>query len=239
MKWQDQGFVLSAKRHGESSWILSLLTENHGRHVGIVRLSKKDHALLQLGNLVQATWTARLPEHMGTWQLELISSPLARLMTDPLKLTALTSVTHVLNQILAERHTYPILYQSLNDFIQDLLRTSMDPKQQTRWLKSYVLFELLMLDQLGYGLDLTTCAATGQRDHLSFISPKSGRAVSHEAGLPYQDRLFKLPLFLQGDCPETPPLDVKNALQMTGHFLTTYFFEKGLPESRIRLFEAL
>lgn len=250
MKWLDHGIVLSARRHGESSWILSLLTHDHGRHVGLIRISKKDQVLLQLGNLVQASWSARLPDHLGTWQLELISSPLARILSDPLKLTALTSVMHLLDQILAERHGYPTIYESLDLFIQGLIQeTHLDSHHQTRWLKTYVHFELMLLDQLGYGLDLMTCAVTGQRDNLAFVSPKSGRAVSYEAGLPYKDKLFKLPSFLMqnnSDSHSDLPVDstdLKEGLQMTGYFLNANLFSEGskigLPTSRRRLWEAL
>ena len=250
MKWLDRGIVLSARRHGESSWILSLLTHDHGRHAGLVRISKKDQVLLQLGNLVQASWSARLPEHLGTWQLELISSPLARILSDPLKLTALTSVMHLLDQVLAERHVYPTIYQSLDLFIQSLIcETHADIQYQTRWLKLYVRFELMLLEQLGYGLDLTTCAATGQQENLAFVSPKSGRAVSYEAGLPYEERLFRLPPFLIQDDDDAlrdslvDLADLKDCLKMTGYFMSANLFSEGskagLPESRLRLCAAL
>lgn len=247
MKWQDQGIVLSARRHGESSWILSLLTYDHGRHVGMARVSKKDQILLQMGNLVQATWTARLPEHLGTWQLELISSPLARIMSDSLKLTALTSMIHLLDQVLAERHAYPHIYNSLDSFIKRFSSDcSQDLEIQTRWLSDYVRFELMLLEQLGYGLDLSTCASTGQRVDLAYVSPKSGRAVSQGAGLPYQDRLFRLPSFLmqEGENGQVCSfVDLINGLKMTGYFLSQNLFSEGsktgLPESRFRLCEAV
>jgi DNA repair protein RecO (recombination protein O) len=243
MKWQDQGIVLGARRHGENSWITSLFTFEHGRHLGLLRLSKKDLSFLQVGNFVQASWSARLVEQLGMWQLELTFSPLARLIHDPLKLIALTSVTQLLNSALPERHVYPALYQSLEALIHELTLESQDLHDQTRWLKPYALFELMMLEQLGYGLDLTRCAATGQRDDLIFVSPKSGRAVSREAGLPYQERLFKFPAFLKGrgedllEDAEVPPSEIGESLKMTGHFITINFFNRGLPESRSRLYE--
>ncbi len=242
MKWQDQGIVLSARRHGESSWILSLLTQDHGRHVGLARISKKNQVLLQMGNLVQASWTARLPEHLGMWQLELVSSPLARIMADPLKLTGLTSVIHLLDHILAERLSYPHIYDSLEAFIQGLWIKKENSHDQTQWLRSYVRFELMLLEQLGYGLDLRTCAATGQRENLIYVSPKTGRAVCQESGAPYHDRLLRLPPFLSdiafGESDLQSP-DLKDGLKMTGYFLGTHFFPKGLPESRFRLFASL
>lgn len=228
MKWQDQGIVLRAKRHGESSWILSLMTHDHGRHVGMMRVSAKNQIILQAGNLVQATWTARLPDHLGSWQLELISSPLARIMNNPLKLMALTALIQLLDQILAERHPYPLIYQALVVFINHIQR------EESIWLRDYIVFELMILEQLGYGLDLSKCAATGRTDDLVYVSPKSGCAVSREVGQPYHDRMLTLPAFLIQDVPMTQQ-DLIDALNLTAYFLSTHFFPEGLPESRGRL----
>lgn len=239
MKWQDEAIILKAKRHGETSWILSLLTLDKGRHMGIMRSSGKNISLLQPGNRVQAQWSARLPDHLGTWQLELLSTPFARLLGSPTKLTILTAALSVLDHILAERHPYPSIYRDLSSLIHTL---ETPQSHEKNCLILYCDFELRLLEQLGYGLDLSRCAVTGSTQDLMYVSPKTGRAVSQEAGFPYDQKLLKLPQILGRDVLdlETIPLsDFKNALYLTGYFLSKHFFASGLPESRERLEQML
>lgn len=242
MKWQDQGFILSARRHGESSFVVSVLTRDHGRHLGIVRCSKRDQTILQPGNYVQVQWSARLPEHLGSWQFELLSSPCARIFTDSLKLMGLTALVGVLDRVLAERHTYPFIFEAFMTFLETLLNEEENEKEKTEWLRAYVKFELFLLEQLGYGLDLGTCAATGIRENLVYISPKTGRAVCEEAGEPYKNRLFSLPQFFLKEKGSTLE-DLQNGIKITSHFLTQSLFLEGsyhsFPDSRNRFQERL
>lgn len=239
MKWQDEAIILKAKRHGETSWILSLMTLERGRYMGISRVSVKTTSLLQPGNRVQAQWSARLPDHLGSWQLELISTSFARLLSTPRKLNILTAVLSLLDHMLAERHPYPSIYHDLISLIEALETHQVDEK---RSLILYCEFELRLLEQLGYGLDLSRCAVTGTTDDLTYVSPKTGRAVSQEAAQPYAPHLLRLPSFLRGFGEKTSLnlesislSDVKNALYLTGYFLAKHFFTTGLPETRERL----
>lgn len=237
MKWQDQGVVLGARRYGESSWLVSLMTLDHGRHKGILRGTGKSQLICQPGNNVQASWSARLSDHLGFWQLELISSPLVHFLSNPKGLLGLLALSSILEEILAERHPYPTIYETQVELISQIAANN------PLWLKNYVEFELLLLEQLGYGLDLSKCAVTGTTDTLSFVSPKSGRAVSLEAGLPYREKLLTLPNFLRPSISKkterTDQQDWRDGLFLTGFFLSKTLFSSGLPENRCRLFEQL
>ena len=178
MKWIDNGIVLSARSYGESSRIVTILTPNHGRHAGLIRIPKSRSRLnIEPGTFVDATWNARLPEHLGQWSLETTAAMGARLLTIPMALTALSSACTLTDQCLAERHPYPDLYDLLKQLIEDLVD---NPKSMT----SYINYELALLKEMGFGLDLSVCASTGQSNDLLYISPKTGRAVSREAGEP-------------------------------------------------------
>ncbi|MBW8308529.1 MAG: DNA repair protein RecO [Candidatus Paracaedibacteraceae bacterium] len=234
MKWQEEGVILSVRQHGETSAVVSLLTRPHGRHAGIVRVSSRNRSILQPGNSVQAQWSARLPEHLGSFQLELVHSPIARIMTDSLRLTAMTSLLTMLDRLLAERHPYPPVYDMTIALMQKL--TEADAS----WLKDYALFELRLLEILGYGLDLSQCAATGRQDDLAYVSPKSGCAVNREAGLPYASKLFALPKFIISEDEQTADVsDIAQSLKISGYFLAKHFFHSILPDHRTRLSQIL
>ncbi|AIK96052.1 DNA repair protein RecO [Candidatus Odyssella acanthamoebae] len=234
MKWQEDGVILSLRQHGENSAVVSLLTRSHGRHAGIIRISSRNRPILQPGNTVQAQWSARLSEHLGAFQLELVHSPLARIMPDSLRLTAMVSLLTILDRLLAERHPYSLIY----DMVVNLMQKLADPG--SGWLKDYAIFELRLLEALGYGLDLSQCAATGRQDDLTYVSPKSGCAVSREAGLPYANKLFEIPKFIiSGDEGIAEADDIAKSLKMSGYFLAKYFFNSILPDHRQRLTQLL
>lgn len=236
MKWDHEGIILKAKRHGETSWILSIFSREKGRHLGLGRSSPKSLSLLQPGNRVHAEWSARLSEHLGQWKLELLGAPFARLRNHPLRLSILTSTLLLLDHLLAERHPYPEIYEALQTLIQKLESPSFTEEET---LKDYCYFEVFLLEQLGYALDLTKCGATGQTEDLTYVSPRTGRAVCQEAAAPYVSQLLHLPLFLK-DPQEIPqPKDLQNALYLTGYFLAKHFFDSKLPEPRERLEEEI
>ncbi|WP_032112183.1 DNA repair protein RecO [Candidatus Paracaedibacter symbiosus] len=227
MQWTDVGVILNARVHGERSHIVTIYTKNQGRCAGLFKSSAKTKAAIQPGNLVQAKWSARLPEHLGLWQLELMESPSSRILSDRLKLNALGSALALADYLMAERHQYEELYDSLTGLITQL--THCD-----NWYQSYSDYELKLLEDLGFGLDLTKCAVTGTSDNLTYISPKTGRAVSAQAGLPYADRLFKIPDFwLQSQ--SVSPEQLYQALVITSYFFEKDLLEKGLPSSRVAL----
>ncbi len=193
MDWTEDGIVLAARKHGEASAVVQLFTRGHGRHAGLVRggAGSKARGVYQAGNLVAARWRARLAEHLGSFTCELVRSHAAAILDDPLRLAGLASACAVAEATLPERHPYPELYDAFAAMIGALAN---DPA----WSAVYVHWELTLLGELGFGLDLGRCAATGATDDLVYVSPKSGRAVSRLAGEPYRDRLLPLPGFLVG-----------------------------------------
>lgn len=188
MEWRDQGLVLAARPHGETSIILDVLTREHGRHSGVVRggISRKQAPFMQSGVLLDLTWRARLEEHVGSFVAEPITSFAAQALSDRLLLSGLNSVCALLRQSLPEREANQALFQDTLALLQmfDLVEV---------WPLAYVRWEQKVLDHLGYGLDLETCAVTGQAQDLIYISPKSGRAVSAAAGEAWKERLLPLP----------------------------------------------
>lgn len=191
MHWTDEAIILSIKKHGENSAVARLFTHEHGVFGGVVRgvHSKASRGLYQPGNIVIATWQARLSEHLGSFKAELMEAHAAFIMQEAAKLSALTSACAVLEAALPERHPYTKLYRIFRDFLA-ILKTEDD------WQEDYIRFELALLAESGFGLDLEHCAATGSTKDLIYVSPKSGRAVSREAGEPYKNRLLPLPAFL-------------------------------------------
>lgn len=235
MDWTDDGIVLAARKHGESALVLSMLTRGHGRHAGLVRggAGRRSRALYEPGNRVRATWKARLSEHLGNFSCELVAADAARLLDDPARLAALTSACALSEAALPEREPHPGAFDGLEALIAALPGAD--------FATAYVRWELALLTELGFGLDLGRCAATGAMEHLTFVSPRSGRAVSEAAAEPYRDRLLKLPRFLvaQG---EAEPGAVMEGLRLTGHFLNEHAFATrptGMPAARARLVERL
>ncbi len=233
MQWTDDGVVLGARRHGESSIILELMTRDHGRHLGLVHggRSRKQQPMLQPGNTVHAVWRARLDEHLGSFQVEGGDMRAARFIASPLALYGFATVAALL-RFLPERDPHPALYETLTVLVDHLDDREIAPAL-------FVRFEIAILAEFGFGLDLTRCAATRTRDDLVFVSPKSGRAVSAEAGEPYRDRLLPLPGFLIGRSAANQPSsdDIRAGFALTSYFLRQHVFEpRGVaaPEERAR-----
>jgi len=240
MEWRDTGFVLSARRHGESALIVELLTCEHGRHSGLVRggQSPRRRAVLQPGNGVAASWRGRLPQHLGTLDCELMEAHAARVLDDPDRLAALGAATALLLTMLPEREPHGDLYVSLAGLL-DALDSGL------LWAQSYVTWECDLLRGLGFGLDLARCAATGAKDDLLYVSPRSGRAVSRAAGMPYHDKLLPLPGFLWREAPVSRPAsrnEIVAGLALTQYFLLHHVLAPHggkLPEARERLAERM
>jgi DNA repair protein RecO (recombination protein O) len=225
MQWTDEGIVLGVKRHGEGSAILELMTREHGRHLGLVRggAGSRLRPILQPGNRVAATWRARLDEHLGNYTVEGLELAAASFLAVA---QAVYGVTHLgaLCRLLPERDPHPQLYEALDEVLAGIIDARLAGPHVVR-------FELQLLSELGFGLDLGECAATGTTIELIYVSPKSGRAVSRAAGQPWQDKLLRLPGFL-GETPAAEPstADVTDGFAMTGFFLSRHVFEpRGLP----------
>lgn len=235
MDWNDDGFVLSARKHGENALIVSLLTLEHGRHAGLVRggAGARNRGVYQPGNLVRAQWRARLAEHLGTYRCELTTAHAALHLQSPLPLLALSAATTLVDVVLPEREPVPHLYGMLDGLISAL--------DEPGWQVAYVHWELNLLGELGFGLDLSQCAVTGVLDDLRYVSPKSGRAVSSAAAQPYRDRLLPLPGFLQtADTIAPSDADIADGLALTGYFLKRHVLgdsHESLPAARQRLAE--
>ena len=239
MEWHDKGIILAARAHGESAAIVTLLTREHGSHAGLVRggAGRRQRGTYQPGNEVSALWRARLADHLGTFTCELTRPRTARLLNDAERLAALSAACALLQASLPERLPYPRLFKRLCDLLDALERED--------WLVRYVLWELSLLAELGFGLDLSACAATGHHDELVYVSPRTGRAVSASAGAPFAAKLLVLPPFLtaHGRDPAHPPGpvkpgDIRDGLALTGHFLAHHVFaalERGIPPARERL----
>ncbi|NND48670.1 MAG: DNA repair protein RecO [Rhizobiales bacterium] len=236
MEWTDQGVVLSSRRHGEGAAILELLTRDRGRHMGLVRggASARSSQSLQPGNTLNVTWRARLAEHLGTYRCEMETARAAALIEARTTVAGVQTLA-ALAHLLAERDPVPGLYEALELVLDAMVDDGPWPALLVRW-------EIGLLTELGFGIDLSACAATGSPDDLAYVSPKSGRAVSRAAGLPYHDRLLALPGFLTGGRGEPAPGDIAAGFRLSGHFFERDVFgPRGLsmPSSRARLINML
>ena len=236
VQWNDQAIILSTRKYGESSGILSLLSKEHGLFNGLVRgiSSKKNCGIYQVGNFIEATWKGRLSEHLGNFNAELITPNAAILMGCPVRLAALNSICTILETTLPEREPAEQIYYHLKSFIQHL-------KDERHWQLYYILLEIELLSHLGFRLDLSSCAATGKTENLAYISPKSGRAVCESAGEPYKSKLLKMPDFLKNDGNwRYDSEQINNGLEIGAYFLEKYIYKpqnKSLTVARLRLYE--
>lgn len=239
MEWQDQGLVISTRRHGERDVILEVMTAGHGRHLGLVRggRSPRQAPVLQPGNRVELTWRARLEDHLGQFTVELLESRAATVLSGPFPLHVMTHLALLVRQ-LPERSIHAAVFEAVDGLCGLLTHPAAIATLLVR-------FELLILSELGFGLDLSACAATGTRDALRYVSPKSGRAVSEEAGAPYAAKLLPLPAFLKpgqaaGGLEDIG--DLADGFRLTGYFLERHIFEpRGVRDrdSRARVIECL
>jgi len=235
MDWTDEAIIVSSRKHGESSAIVTLLTRVHGRHAGLVRggAGRGGRGLYQPGNTVTAHWRARLAEHLGSFTCEPLRSHAAGLLDRAGALSALSSACALAETVLPEREPHPAVYEATLALLEALAGE--------RYAEQYVRWELALLAELGFGLDLARCAATGANDGLVFVSPRTGRAVSAAAGEPYRDKLLALPAFLLAE-GAAPTADLIAGLALTGHFLDRCVFApegRTMPQARARFFDGI
>jgi len=220
MQWHDRAIILGVRRHGETSVIAEVMTRERGRHLGMVRSgrSRAMQPVLQPGNEVEVTWRARLDEHLGEFRVEPLTLRAARLMETATAVYGVQAMGALL-RLLPERDPHPHLFEAL-EVILDNLHNPTDAGEL------FVRFELAVLNDLGFGLDLTECAATGSRSDLAYVSPKSGRAVSRSAGAPWADKMLALPPFLNSEESRAADLDSLNAaFRLTAFFLHRHVYE--------------
>lgn len=238
MDWTDEAITLGARAHGEGSGIVTLLTKSHGRHLGLVRgaRSKRLAPALQAGSIVEATWRGRLDEHLGTYAIEAKKIHAHEVMSHPLELAALTSICALADGALPEREAHPGLYEGLLILLENLNDRSIWPSVLVKW-------ELGLLAELGYGLELEACAVTKQTTDLTHVSPKTGRAVCAAEAAPYANKLLVLPGFLTLDGPDgNSATDILAGLELSGFFLERRIFatvHRQIPEARTRFISRL
>lgn len=236
MEWVDDAIVLGARPFGEGKLVAELFSREHGRFGGVVHAGRKTLPVLQAGNVVHAGWKARLSEQLGFFSpLELTEPHATRLLDDPLALAGLSSAIALVRGAAAERQAYPQLFDALTVLIEAM------PEGEI-WPALYARFELGLLAALGYGLDLTRCAVTGETEGLAWVSPRTGRAATYDAGAPHAGVLLRLPPFVVNSDASVEEGDVADAFALAGFFLERRLFDhkgEGLPEARRRLIERL
>ena len=213
IEWREQGMLLAVRRHGEANAIVEVLTRDHGLHAGVVRggASRRQAPLLQIGAQLDVTWRARIEDHIGSFTVEPVRSRAVPIMADRAALAALQAVAALLTAALPERQPMPVLHDRTRDLL-DALALAPD------WPQIYARWELDLLADLGFGLDLSRCAVTGGTQELRYVSPRTGRAVSEGGAGEWRDRLLPLPLFL-GMGGDADAAQTRDALRLTGHFL--------------------
>lgn len=241
MEWRDEGVLISMRPHGESAAIIEVFTAAHGRHAGVVRggASRKMAAVLQPGTQVAATWRARLDDHLGVFAVEPVRSR-AAVLGDGRALAGLTAVCAMLHVVLPEREAHPVLWSATIALLDRMAEAAESGAAD--WAAHYLRWEMQLLEELGFGLDLTRCAVTGAREGLAYVSPKTGRAVSRDGAGDWADRLLPLPQGLLGQGPADTG-ELAQGLAITGHFLTRELAAmlggRGLPKARARLLAIL
>jgi DNA repair protein RecO (recombination protein O) len=236
MHWSEAGIVLAVRRHGESALVAHVLTRDHGRHAGLVHggQGRRGRTVFQVGNAVQLIWRARLDEHLGTYAGELLVGHAAHVMESPPRLACLASAAAMAEAGLPEREPHPHAYDGLSALLDALDRDQ-------GWAPAYARWELALLAELGFGLDLGRCAATGTTSDLVYVSPKSGQAVSRGAGEAYRARMLPLPEFLVSNAQPDREA-VLDALRLSGYFWEERVFrphERKLPAARTRFVDRL
>lgn len=239
MEWRDQGIILSLRKYGEFDAILEVFTRDHGRHAGIVKggLGRRQRGNIQPGNEVDVTWRGRLETHLGTYSVELKNARAVSYLYHPGKLAALNSCSSLLCLAIAENEKHETL---LDGFLALLNAMEATNDEKTNWAPLLIKWELGLLSELGFGLNLDCCAATGTTEDLIYVSPKSGRAVSQEAGKPYSDKMLALPGFLIGESNQLDNKDILDGLLLTEFFIERHMlnpYGKKIPQARRMLLD--
>lgn len=236
MQFSDEGYIINMRRHGENSLILTVLTKNNGKLTGYVKncIHKKNLATFQLGNSISLNAYSRLEENMLSLHVELLRAHAVNFMNSPAKISALSSLCELCNSCLPEKENIEGFYTIVGNFFNVI--------HEDNWVTHYSYFEFYLLKYLGVGLDLSSCSATGSRENLLYISPKTGKAVCAEAGHPYRDRLYAYPQYIVDKNYHPHTQEVADLLKMTEFFLNKNFFQlHGLkfPENRVNLRDKL
>ena len=235
MKFSDQGIIISQKKYSENSLIVKVFSQHHGLYRGFVKSAKsaKDRTIFQIGNLISFEYRARLEDNLGQFCcVDLVRSYCSKIMFDKLRLDCLKSLFSIIDSVFLEREKHELLFEKLHEFLQKL---TDDAVQKNDFLADYIKLELKILKTLGYGIDLSSCAATNSTVDLVYVSPKSARAICFEAGKPYENKLLKLPNFLieEVSCNDNHLLE---GMKLSGYFLEKFIFEEKSPAERKQQF---
>ncbi len=225
MKFSDHGIIISIKKYGENSAIIKVFSQHHGIYRAFVKSvkSSKDKTTYQIGNLITFEYRSRLEDNLGQlFSVDLAKSYAAKIMFDSLRLACVNSLFSMIDAIFLEREEHQSLFVELQNFLQKL---TIENSEKKDFLADYIKLELKILETLGYGIDLTSCAVTETAENLAFVSPKSARAVSYEIGKPYQNRLLKLPPFLLGEEIHDEN-QLQDGIKLSGFFLEKFVFEE-------------
>ncbi len=223
MKFSDHGIIISIKKYGENSAIIKVFSQHHGVYRAFVKSvkSSKDKTIYQIGNLITFEYRARLEDNLGQlFSVDLAKSYAAKIMFDSLRLACVNSVFSIIDAIFLEREEHQLLFVDLQNFLQNICA---EDYQRRNFLADYIKLELKILETLGYGIDLSSCAVTEKAENLAFVSPKSARAVSYEVGKPYQNRLLKLPSFLLGE-QNYDEKELQDGIKLSSFFLEKFVF---------------
>lgn len=234
MRWSSEGFVLSLKPHNEKSYILEVLTREHGKHKGLIRgvHSKNIRSIIEPGNEITAHWSGRLETHLGNYSVEGIKSWSSLILSERERLCALTSACSLITTTIAEKQPNENIYSGLKFLIQILTSNNNE------WIKDYIIWELNLLTEIGYGLDLSKCAVTNEKNNLVYVSPSTGSAVTEAGAGTYKNKLLRLPKFLIDSKISISKEDIDDGLKLSEFFLKKWFFQPNnlnFPESRNRL----
>jgi len=233
MKFNDEGIIIGQQKYGENSLIVKVFSCQHGIYRGFVNSIKstKIKAIFQIGNLISFEFRARSEENLGQFAtVDLVKSYCSKIMFDRFKLNCANSLFSIIDHSFLERENHQDLFEKLVIFLQKLV----DEDEAKKLLVFYIRLELKILETLGYGIDLSSCAATESLENLAFVSPKSARAVSFEAGQPYQNKLLKLPNFLTSATNKIEADDLRDGLRLSGYFLEKFIFEAQREKLEIR-----
>lgn len=228
MQWTSEAIILKQEHYSDDKLLCHIFSLSNGLYKGLVSINKKTRNQIQVGNIINATWKARLPEHLGSFYLELLKPLSMSILNDKVKLTSVISICLILSICLPSRTVESKIYDNLFSYMLSL-------KDHQNWLIDYIMLELIILQELGYGLNLDICSVTGNNDDLYYVSPKTGNAVSRVVGKDYHDKLFILPEFINNKSQRYSTIDVVNGLKITEFFIENRIFKainKELPNVR-------
>ena len=215
MQIDDEGIIIKKKKYRESSLLISFFSLNHGINSGLVKgVLKKDFGTYEIGNKVYIKSSFRLDEQLWNCKFELIKNNSVNYFDNQNKLNTLLTICSIIDLSLPKNNPQIKIYNKTIDLIENLL--SKD------WVVKYIFWELFLLSELGYGLDLEKCVVSGKKENLIYVSPKSGKAVSKTEGEKYKNKLFNLPKFLIDKNVKPTNDSLKQAISLTGFFIDKF-----------------